>query len=347
MLHLRSDPLRIDRTSLDEHCVGESSPVQHASSWRDRIIAMAAVVAFVAIACRWASAADELPVLDAHTHFYDPTRPQGVPWPGKDSPLYRKVMPEDYSRLAAPLGVSGTVVVEASPWVDDNRWLLDLSEKHSVVRGVVAHLVPGSKDFAAQWTELQPRRLLRGLRPHADQFAALLASSKESSSSVSGDLRQLAAAKISLDVQPRPETLRRLAEIDGLATLHVNVIFVAGLHDDGPPVSEALTEAVRQLQQRAVVFGKVIIEPHRIPPTNADLSAAAFRPAFQAAVELFGADRMFYGSNWPVSEQKAPLATLMGAARELSQERSREFARQYLSDTAGRAYHLPDRSPKP
>lgn len=36
-----------------------------------------------------------LGILDTHTHFYDPTRPQGVPWPDKnDKRLYRPVLPE-------------------------------------------------------------------------------------------------------------------------------------------------------------------------------------------------------------------------------------------------------------
>lgn len=36
------------------------------------------------------SAADEpkaIAAIDAHTHFYDPTRPEGIPWPGKDDKL--------------------------------------------------------------------------------------------------------------------------------------------------------------------------------------------------------------------------------------------------------------------
>ena len=31
--------------------------------------------------------ADGLIVIDAHTHFYDPTRAQGVPWPPRDDKL--------------------------------------------------------------------------------------------------------------------------------------------------------------------------------------------------------------------------------------------------------------------
>ena len=46
-------------------------------------------------------------ILDTHTHFYDPTRPQGVPWPGKnDKRLYRPVLPDEFKQLSKPFGVS-------------------------------------------------------------------------------------------------------------------------------------------------------------------------------------------------------------------------------------------------
>src|SRR5262245_33258190 len=47
------------------------------------------------------------PRVDCHTHFYDPTRPEGIPWPGKDDRvLYRTVLPRHFLEQAAPLGVT-------------------------------------------------------------------------------------------------------------------------------------------------------------------------------------------------------------------------------------------------
>ncbi|MEM7013931.1 MAG: amidohydrolase, partial [Verrucomicrobiota bacterium] len=64
---------------------------------------------------------DDLDVIDCHTHFYDPTRPEGVPWPGEGSALYRTVLPKHLRGLKAFRPVTGTVIVEASPWVEDNQ----------------------------------------------------------------------------------------------------------------------------------------------------------------------------------------------------------------------------------
>src|SRR5262245_62200533 len=79
-----------------------------------------------------AQPADE--IIDTHTHFYDPTRPEGVPWPGKDDKLlYRKVLPRDFLKVASPVGVTRTIVVEASPWLEDNQWLLDLARRDKTI----------------------------------------------------------------------------------------------------------------------------------------------------------------------------------------------------------------------
>ena len=75
---------------------------------------MRAAVLAVLVAGSAAFAAD-FEIVDTHTHFYDPTRPQGVPWPGKnDKRLYRPVLPDEFQRLSKPFGVVGTVVVEAA-----------------------------------------------------------------------------------------------------------------------------------------------------------------------------------------------------------------------------------------
>src|SRR5437762_12225378 len=88
---------------------------------------------------------EPVPALDAHTHFYDPTRPQGVPWPGKDDKLlYRKVLPGELKELAGKHGVRSTIVVEASPWVEDNQWLLGLAAREPFIAGVVGRLDPAS-----------------------------------------------------------------------------------------------------------------------------------------------------------------------------------------------------------
>ena len=42
-----------------------------------------------------------LHAIDTHTHFYDPSRPGGVPWPSpQDIQLYRTTLPHDFEAVA-------------------------------------------------------------------------------------------------------------------------------------------------------------------------------------------------------------------------------------------------------
>ena len=102
-------------------------------------------------------------VIDAHTHFYDPRRPQGVPWPAKnDAVLYKTTLPADLKRVAPR--VTGTVVVEASAWLEDNQWILDLAEREPLIVGFVGHLDPGTPGFADHVRRFSRHRLFRGIR---------------------------------------------------------------------------------------------------------------------------------------------------------------------------------------
>jgi hypothetical protein len=106
-----------------------------------------------------------IPTIDTHTHFYDPRRTLGVPWPSRDDPfLYRPVLPPEYRKLSQPLGVVGTVVVEASSWLEDNQWLLDLAESDPFLVGIVGQLAPGTPGFQKHLERFAANRLFRGIR---------------------------------------------------------------------------------------------------------------------------------------------------------------------------------------
>ena len=106
-----------------------------------------------------------IPAIDTHTHFYDPTRPEGVPWPPKDSPLlYIPRYPKDFRAQASPHNVVGTVVVEASDWVEDNAWVLELAETNDDIVGLIGNLEPGKPEFAGNLKRFSANPLFLGLR---------------------------------------------------------------------------------------------------------------------------------------------------------------------------------------
>ena len=85
------------------------------------------------------------PIIDAHIHLFDPTRPGGVPWPEKDDAvLYKPSTPERYVATSAKFGVVGAIAIEASPLASDNEWLLNVATNHPVIVGIIGDLVPGN-----------------------------------------------------------------------------------------------------------------------------------------------------------------------------------------------------------
>ena len=87
------------------------------------------------------------PIIDTHIHIFDKTRPEGAPYPrdmpqGGEPPQGMIALPNRYKAIVAPFGVVGAIIVEASPRVEDNQWLLDISANHPVIVGLVGRIDP-------------------------------------------------------------------------------------------------------------------------------------------------------------------------------------------------------------
>ncbi len=253
-------------------------------------------------------------VIDAHTHFYDPTRPQGVPWPGKgNAALYRRVLPADYKELAKPHGVTGTVVVEASPWVDDNRWLLELAKDEPFVTGVVGRLLPADADFAANLARFAKDPLFRGVRITGNEVRDALRTPAHLDS-----LKALSDAGLTLDVNGGTDTLLLVPALaEKLPKLHVVLNHLANVAVDGKEPLAAWTKAMAAAAG-PTVWCKLsgLVEGSGKKDRKAPTDAAFFRPVLEAAWAGFGADKLLFGSNWPVSDQYAPFANVIGLAAD-------------------------------
>ena len=92
---------------------------------------------------------DGIPIIDAHIHLFDGTRPQGAGYMG--SAAYREksrtALPGLYAPLARPSGVVGAIIVESSAWVEDNLWYLLVSQADPIMVGVSGRLDPYKPEF--------------------------------------------------------------------------------------------------------------------------------------------------------------------------------------------------------
>ena len=106
----------------------------------------------------------DIPIIDTHVHLFDPRRPQGVPYAGPRGQPPQLALPANYRRLAIPAGVVGAVVVEASPWVEDNLWILERAASDPLFVGVIGSLAPHHPEFAEYLNRFAKDPLWRGIR---------------------------------------------------------------------------------------------------------------------------------------------------------------------------------------
>jgi L-fuconolactonase len=284
-----------------------TATTHHAASRREFIKASAAAAGAL-LSSQPCEAADGViqpaVVIDTHTHFYDPRRPQGVPWPNKnDKLLYRTVLPADLVAAAAPLRLAGTIVVEASAWVEDNQWVLDLAANEPLILGLVGRLTPGEADFAKQLARFAANRLFRGIRVNASQLKDGL-----SQKQFVADLASLADYDLEVDLNGGPTMPAEAARLSRLIPqLRIVVEHIANVEVDGhAPLADWLA-GMQAAAEQPNVYCKVsaLVEGASRNGRTAPGDVEFYRPVLDALWQAFGEDRLFYGSNWPVSAKHA------------------------------------------
>jgi len=278
-----------------------------------------------------AASARPLPAIDSHTHFYDPSRPAGVPWPPKTEPiLYRPHLPAEFKPLAASVKVVGTVIVEASEWVEDNQWVLDLARDETAIVGVVGHLRPGQPEFAANLRRFAANPLFRGLRLRPNHLKEI------GQPETAADLRRVVDAGLMIDVMGGPSILAPTLELaQQFPSLTIVIDHVPFKDWDGNV--PALHAALGPLAARRQVYAK-ISDVVRVNAGQPVTDPAFHRPALDALLDLFGPDRVIFGSNWPVSNRLAPYATIHRVVADYFATQDRAVAEKYFWRNSLAAY---------
>lgn len=279
-------------------------------------------------------------IIDTHVHFYDPTRPQGVPWPPKSQKLlYRPVLPDELVRIVKPLGVTGVIEVEASPLLEDNQWVLDLAEKNPIIIGTVGHLEPESPDFAKQLERFHRNPRFRGIRC-GNLWNKDLSTRVADAKFIDG-LKLLAEAGLEMDsANPNAALLTAIVRLTD--KIHNLRVVIDHLPIDAPADASERTQlesAYRELGKRPQVYIKVSAVPRRVNGRVIE-ETSFYRPALDRLWELFGVDRLIYGSNWPVSNLIAPYEVAFKIVKEYFASRGHEATEKYFWRNAGKAYGL-------
>ena len=237
-------------------------------------------------------------VIDAHHHFWDP-RIAAYPWmTGSYEPLRKPYGPSDLAPLLEEVGVTVTIAVQARQELDETLFLLEMANRTSWVAGVVGWVDVTRADVAetiARIREGEHGNRLVGIRHlvHDEPDPEWLLRDD-----VLRGLSAVAEAGLVYDLLVRARELPAATEV---AHRLPGLRFVLD-HLAKPPIS------THQIEPWASAVGEIASLPNVTCKvsglvTEADWSSwrlADLTPYIAKAVELFGADRLMWGSDWPV-----------------------------------------------
>ena len=245
--------------------------------------------------------AARLPIIDTHIHLFDTTRPEGSVYPGPNSQLGTSALPSRYREVVKPFGIVGAIVIEAQlqkPRIEDNQWVLDQAAKDPIIVGTIGRLDPGSADFGKLLDRFRKDKLFLGIRQNQ------LGSGLQSPPFV-GNLKLLADAGLTLDSIPQRTNDAAMAFIrvtDLIPSLRLVIEHYpsAQLPED-QAARNAYMVSLRELGKRPHVYIKLSEVVKKVDgKVSPDLSL--YKDWLDQLWDIFGEDRVMYGSDWPQSE---------------------------------------------
>lgn len=233
--------------------------------------------------------------IDSHQHFwqFDPVRDAWID--DSMSVLRRDFLPEDLRPILHDNGVEGCIAVQADQSETETEFLLDLAAQHDLIRGVVG------------WVDLRAANLEERLE-HFAQFSRLRG------------FRHIVQGEADVNFMLRPDFQRGIALLAQYGFTYDVLVF--------PHQMGAALELVRRFPHQTFILdhlGKPYIkdgfregwatllrELGRCENVTCKVSGLVteadwrhwqytdFVPYLDQVFETFGADRLMFGSDWPV-----------------------------------------------
>lgn len=236
-------------------------------------------------------------MIDSHQHYWDRSNPFEYGWLTAPElrPINRDFLPDDLEPLLEDVGARGSVVVQTQSNLAENDWALSMARERDSILGVVGWVDLQSPDCGQDLERYVSDPLFVGIRHVVqdepdDDFIAR--------PTVLNGLRELERVGTTYDLLFYE---RHLKHAKTVADAVPNLKLVLD-HLSKPRIKEGSFEVwdreIREAAKRPNLYCKLsgMI-------TEADWEAwkpADLEPYIQTALEAFGADRLMFGSDWPV-----------------------------------------------
>jgi len=315
---------------------------------RHFLFGTAATLCAGAVPARAASVAD-IPIIDCHIHLFDGNRPQGAPYKGGRDFPGGVALPSTYAKLARPLGIVGAIEVDASPWVEDNLWVLETIQPENFMVGTVGNLRPEKPEFAEYLDRYAKNPLYRGIR-YGNVWKYNLPEQVGNPQFIEG-LKRLVQHDMVLETANQNIALLQAAIriSDQVPDLRIVLDHLPAL-DPTPEIQSQYDAALKEIAQRKNIWTKLseIVHPVRQPAPSPPVivrGLAAHRERLDTLMGYFGEDRVVFGSDWPNAVGVSEVPDTVALVREYFSGKSREAAEKYFWKNSVAAYKWVRRSP--
>lgn len=274
-------------------------------------------------------------IIDAHHHLWR-YNPEEYGWIDPSmGVIARDFAIEDLARVAAPLGVEGSVVVQARQSLEETYSLLEIASHDPFVLGVVGWAPLAADDAALTLDRLLPHPKLKGLRhvvqdePDDDFILG-----KAFGRGVRAALDRGLAYDLLVFARQLPQTIE-------FVDRHPDGRFVLD-HIAKPEIAadnrEPWAADIRRLAERPNVACKL-----SGVATEADWRAwtlDSIRYYLDTALDTFGAERLMFGSDWPVCLLATDYPRWLRTVEQWSAALSTAERDSLFHGAATRAYNL-------
>ncbi len=273
--------------------------------------------------------------IDAHQHFwrFDPAVQTFI---DEDmTALRRDFLPEHSKEVLAVAGLAGCIAVQAPQTLEETRWLLELSEANDFIRAVVGWVDLRGAALDGVLEELTTHPRLRGVRHIVQEEPIHVFEDAAFKSGVARLARHGLTYDMLVYERQLPWARRFMASLP-------DVSFVLD-HAGKPSLRQPnLERYLRELREIARLPNVVCKLSGLV--TEADWKSwtpESLRPFIEGVVELFGTERLLFGSDWPVCLLAGSYADVFGLVDDFFREYSETEREALFGGNAVRAYRIP------
>jgi L-fuconolactonase len=270
-------------------------------------------------------------MIDAHFHIWQLARGDYgwlTPAMGR---IHRDVALDDWRRVSRPCGITGGVVVQAAPTEAETQFLLQQADGAPDVLGVVGWTDLRAPEAPARIAVLAANAKLKALRPMLQDIADpdwIL------QDALAPAFAAMLDCSLAFDALVKPVHLPR---IQALARRYPALRIVVD-HGAKPDIAaghwQSWADDLAALASAPQVVCKLSGLWTEAAP---DASVSALAPCMRHVLACFGAERVLWGSDWPVLERAGDYADWHAAGIGMLSEQQRSSV---FDAVARRVYRL-------